>query len=143
MHRTLTRLLLLATPLLPVAGQAQDASNSNENDTMPRCGPQLDGQVYCKFGILYECQLISPNAMERRTGWRWKADILRACAEPNAAKTDDRHYLPPPEVVCGPERTDDPDAQGGRGHAGASGRAGGSREGTMYIRPDGCPSSDR
>jgi hypothetical protein len=142
MHRILIRLLLLAVPLLPVVGQAQDVSN--DNDTMPHCGPQIDGQLYCKFGILYECQLVSPNAMERRTGWRWKADILRACAEPRPAKIDEGHYLLPPEGSCGRERADYPDARGGRGRAGASADAGGrSEKGTMYIRPDGCRPSNR
>jgi hypothetical protein len=133
MLRILIRLVILVMPLLPVAGQAQDTSS--EGDTMPRCGPQMDGQVYCRFGTLYECQLISPNATERRTGWRWKVDILRACSEPSPAKTDESLS----EIGCGPERTDLLGTQRSGGGARASGEAGGrSQEGTMYIRPDGC-----
>jgi hypothetical protein len=97
MLRILVRHMLLVMLLLPVAGQAQDVPRTNGRNALPHCGPQMDGQVFCRFGTLYECQLISPNAMERRTGWRWKADILRACGEPSPAKIDERPYLLPPE----------------------------------------------
>jgi hypothetical protein len=124
----------------PVAGQAEDVSRPDENSTMPRCGPEMDGQVYCKFGALYECQLVGPNSMERRTGWRWKADILRACAAPSPAKTDNQ--IDSPEVPCSSEQTEH--AHDRRGGAGAStGADGGPREGTMYIRPGGRPSPTR
>src|ERR1700693_2491477 len=98
--RALFRLLLLAISFLPVAGQAQHVLSPNENSPMPRCGPPMDGQVYCKFGIIYECELIGPNSLERRTGWRWKADLLRACEVPEPAKTDDQPYPLSPEVPC-------------------------------------------
>jgi hypothetical protein len=91
--------------------------------------------VYCKFGIIYECQLIGPNSLERRTGWRWKADLLRACAEPSPAKTEHRNDLPQ-EAIYAPEQTDHPDQTGGRDGAGTSpGVVGGPQGGTMYIRP--------
>src|ERR1700691_144171 len=68
MRRVLIRVLLVTTPLLPMAGHAEDVSSQTVNDQMPQCGPQMDGQVYCRFGVLYECQLIGANSMERRTG---------------------------------------------------------------------------
>jgi hypothetical protein len=137
MKHTLIRLLLFATPCLPVAGHAGDVSDPNMNSTMPRCGPQMDGQVYCKFGIIYECQLIGPNSLERRTGWRWKTDLLRACSVPSPAKTNQQNGSSP-EVIYAPEQTDHPDAQGSRGDAGTPPGAGGSPQvGTMHIRPGG------
>jgi hypothetical protein len=141
--RALIRLLLLAIPLLPIAGQAEDVSDPNKNSAMPRCGPQMDGQVYCKFGIIYECQLIGSNSMERRTGWRWKSDLLRTCAQPSPAKTDDQIDLPP-EVTYAPEQTDRPGSQGGRGSAGASSGIGGRPQGgTIYIHPGGSLAPSR
>src|SRR5258708_4237617 len=82
--------LLLAPLLRPPAAQAQDAAGSSPyaNSQMPRCGPQMSGQVYCKFGTIYECQSIGPASMERATGWQWKADILRSCDEPVPATTN-------------------------------------------------------
>lgn len=129
--RVLFRLLLLITPFLPVAGQAEDVSNPDENSTMPRCGPQMDGQVYCKFGIIYECELIAPNSMERRTGWRWKADLLRACSAQTPAETGPQNALPP-EFTYAPNQSEYPDARRHQsGTAGTSAR----QPGTMYIRP--------
>src|SRR5271165_3896929 len=117
----LTRLLLLAAVVVPIAGRTEDLSSQNLNVAMPRCGPQLDGQVYCKFGVLYECQLTASNSLDRRTGWRWKADILRTCAEPGPTNTNDRRYSLLPEVMCGPERPDHDDQPGDPGDAGRAG----------------------
>jgi hypothetical protein len=47
---------------------------------MPQCGPAEDGLAICRFGVIYECEYTSPNGLERRTGWRWKKDILRSCS---------------------------------------------------------------
>jgi hypothetical protein len=131
--RVLTRLLLLVTAVVPIPGRTQDLSSQNLNAAMPRCGPQSDGQVYCRFGVLYECQLIGQNSLDRRTGWRWKADILRTCEEPGPTDTDNRRYSLSPEVVCGSQRPD----QGDRGDAGEAGEE--RDDGTMYIRPGNCP----
>jgi hypothetical protein len=88
---------LLVTQLLSAAALAQDQQETSPelNSAMPRCGPAMDGQVFCKFGTIYECELVSPAAMERRTGWRWKADLLRSCAEPRRSGNEDRNVLPP------------------------------------------------
>ncbi|HBK06735.1 MAG TPA: hypothetical protein DDZ81_12835 [Acetobacteraceae bacterium] len=85
----MVRRLLFALLLTPVSGFAQTLSplSPNANAPMPRCGPDLDGQTMCRFGVIYECVFISPNSMERRTGWRWKSDVLRAC-DPAAAPAD-------------------------------------------------------
>ena len=102
---------------------------------MPRCSPQMDGQEYCKFGMIYECQLIGPNSMERRTGWRWKVDILRACAESSPAIVDQQSG-PPPNVTFEPEQNSVPDAEGRQGGSDAPvSRGTMSKPGTMYIRP--------
>jgi hypothetical protein len=93
----LTVLLLVVTLVLPRAGRAADEADnpSDGNSPMPRCGPAMDGQVYCKFGVVHECQLIGPNSMERRTGWRWKADILRGCQQDKPATVDHWGAVPP------------------------------------------------
>jgi hypothetical protein len=143
-RRVLISLLLLAMPLMPMAGQAQDHSSPDANETMPHCGPPMDGQVYCKFGNLYECQFIDPNSMERRTGWRWNADILRAYGEPRPAETDEKRYLVAPEVGCNSEPTGHRYRHHGGDGASASVEAGRRPTvGTIYIRPGGCLSSDR
>lgn len=144
LRRALICLILLVTFLLPVAGRAEDVSDPTVNDRGPRCGPAMDGRVYCKFGIVYECQLIGPNSLERRTGWRWKADLLRTCAEPSPVETGDRNDLPPEMAPCPLDRPHHRDAQGGRSGAGdppASGRN--QQNGVMHITPDGCPSANR
>jgi hypothetical protein len=125
-------LLLLAALSFPVAGYAEDAFSPNDNSTMPRCGPQMDGQVYCKFGILYECELIGPNSMERRTGWRWKADLLRACSTRSPAKVGHQSVLPP-EITYAPDQSAYPDAQ--RRHGRPEG-AGEQPPATMHIHPN-------
>jgi hypothetical protein len=135
-QRVLTRLLLLATVVVPITGRTEDLSSQNLNAAMPHCGPQSDGQVYCKFGVLYECQLTAQNSPDRRTGWRWKADILRTCEDPVAPNTDDRRYSLSPEVMYGPHCPDHDDQQGDRGNAGGAGE--GDIAG-MYIRPGDCP----
>ena len=137
LQRVLTRLLLLATVVVPITGRTEDLSSQNVNAAMPHCGPQSDGQVSCKFGVLYECQLTGPNSLDRRTGWRWKADILRTCEEPGPINTDSRRYSLSPEVMCGPQRPDHDDQQGDRGDAEGAGE--GRHDGTMYIRPGDCP----
>jgi hypothetical protein len=136
-QRGLTRLLLLAAVAIPITGRAEDLPSQNANAAMPHCGPQLDGQVYCKFGVVYECQLSPQNSLDRRTGWRWKADILRTCAESAPANMDDRRYSLLPEVMCGSQRPNHDDQQGDRGDAGGGGE--GLHEREMYIRPGDCP----
>src|SRR5689334_13976342 len=73
--------LLLFGLFRPLAGQAQgaDGSSPDVNSSMPLCSPQMEGQVYCKFGTVYECRPVEPNSSQRGTGWHWKMDILRAC----------------------------------------------------------------
>ena len=75
------RRLLFALLLLPLPALAQPLSplSPEANARMPTCGPALDGQVMCRFGLVYECQYNSPASMERRTGWRWQSDLLRGC----------------------------------------------------------------
>jgi hypothetical protein len=131
--------LLLVAMLLPGPGHAEDAPGPDTNAAMPRCGPAMDGQVYCKFGVLYECQFFDPNSMERRTGWRWKADLLRACAAPAAPRHNEQPVVVPPGVFCGPERSGHGDGSNGRTNPATAGQAGGAQqEGTMRIRPEGC-----
>ena len=140
-------LLLLALPPLAVTATAQDTADPNENGAMPRCGPPTDGQVYCKFGVIYECQHTDLNSLDRRTGWRWKADLLRACDTPSPVQSEERVYLPPPEVDCGWQRSDRSSVRGGGGGRGGGGVGPAARsrspDGTMYIRPDGCDTPER
>jgi hypothetical protein len=77
MRRLLFTMLLLA----PNAAYAQNLSplSPNANAPSPRCGPDMDGQVMCHFGVIYECEYIDPNSLEAHTGWRWHEDILRGC----------------------------------------------------------------
>lgn len=67
--------LLFGLLLVPASGFAEGTTDG----PMPRCGPDLDGQTLCRFGVVYECAFSDPNSMERRTGWRWTRDILRGC----------------------------------------------------------------
>jgi hypothetical protein len=107
------RLLLCLFILVPLGvAQAQDGQFSapppDPNTPMPPCGPKMDGQVMCKFGTLYECQYISPNSMERRTGWRWKGDIMRACATRDETVQQPSYSLPngftyAPQMPSGPQ----------------------------------------
>jgi hypothetical protein len=133
-------LLVVALGFPPTAGAAEEADSSTEsNNPMPRCGPLMDGQVYCKFGVVYECQLIDPNSLERRTGWRWKADILRSCAREKPATMD---LAVPPVVTYAPEYDDRPcprPLQNGRRPAARTDN--GPSVGTMRVHPDsgGCP----
>lgn len=136
-QRVLTRFLLLAALGLPTLGRTEELFTENASAAMPHCGPQSDGQIFCKFGVLYECQLTGQNSLDRRTGWRWKADILRTCAEPAPTYTVNRHYSLSPEVMCGPQRPDHDDRQNDQGEVGGAGEGRGERE--MYIRPGDCP----
>lgn len=128
------RPLVFAALLLPSFGYAQgDADLSPAaNIVMPRCGPSMDGQVFCKFGTVYECQLFSPNSLERHTGWRWTADILRSCgsqATSGANQRDDDVIFDAPEPGSQPGagQRARPAAPPGWGQRGPGG--------TMYIRP--------
>jgi hypothetical protein len=131
--------MLSAIILLPIASQAQEPAEppAHIDRTMPRCGPQMDGQVFCQFGTVYECEFVSPNSMERRTGWRWKPDILRDCTEQPPA-TIDQHDDLPPETTNGLDQTD----RGRSADPGCSSSSNGSsaetQGRTMYIRPEGC-----
>jgi hypothetical protein len=94
------RRLLFALLLAPIPGRAQSLSplSPNANARMPQCGPALDGQTMCRFGVIYECEFIGLNSMERRTGWRWKSDILRACdttPAPADLPSDSQREVPP------------------------------------------------
>jgi hypothetical protein len=122
------RYLVFVTFLvLPIVGQATDSFDAppEMNGKLPNCNPQMDGQVLCKFGTIYECELIGPNSMERRSGWRWRADVLRGCAEPSPATIDQQNSLPP-DITYLPRPTNQSGAQGGQ-------------HGTMHIYPDGSP----
>jgi hypothetical protein len=83
----------------------------------------MDGQVFCKFGTIYECQFVDPHSMERRTGWRWKTDILRSCAEPSSAGAVQENAVPP-DYGYGPQQTNGHGAHGGRGSQGGQGYQG-------------------
>jgi hypothetical protein len=138
----LTGLLLVVALFLPLAGRAADEADSSPetNSPMPRCGPLMDGQVYCKFGVIYECQLIDPNSMERRTGWRWKADILRSCPREKPATTD-QPGITLPNVTYDPSYTDRPCSRPSQNSAGPTGRTDNApMVGTMRVHPDatGC-----
>jgi hypothetical protein len=84
-------LALLVILLVGPAAQAEDAP------LPPRCGPELDGQVICRFNTVYECQHVSPQSLERHTGWRWVADLLQACDRPLSAEASQGapQQLPP------------------------------------------------
>jgi len=135
----LTVLLLVAALVLPPAGRAADQADKSTdgNSPMPRCGPPMDGQVYCKFGVIYECQLIDPNSMERRTGWRWKADILRSCPRERAASLDQWGAVPP-IITYVPSYTDRPCRRPRGGQESKIDSS--SSVGTMRVHPDadGC-----
>lgn len=139
------RLLVLVSLCLPVAGQAEDIAQSSPeaNAPMPRCGPPTEGQVYCKFGLVYECQLISPNSTDRRTGWLWKSDLLRGCAESSPAHVEHSNELPP-NFTYAPQQSNQSDSQTSPGAAdGSSGPDWRPRGGTLYIRPGGSASPNR
>jgi hypothetical protein len=94
------RRFLFAMLLAPVPALAQDLSplSPSANAQLPHCGPELDGQTMCRFGVIYECEFINPTSLERRTGWRWKSDLSRGCDVAHAP--DHRPYygqegLPP------------------------------------------------
>jgi hypothetical protein len=136
-------LLLIFGLLLPLAGRAEDAQGSSPdvNSRMPLCGPQAEGQVYCKFGTIYECRPVSPNSLERGTGWHWKMDILRSCAEPLPA-TIDQQGGSLPDIIYAPE-TNSSGVQSGSGsqadQRGQTGQAGlqGQTEQWRRSRHDG------
>lgn len=104
------RRLLIALLLAPAPGFAQGLSplSPNANSSLSQCGPAMDGQVMCRFGALYECAFISPNTMERRTGWRWKMDLLRTCdtAPTPASLPNGDHGSLPPGFTYAPQTND-------------------------------------
>jgi hypothetical protein len=75
------RWLLFALSISSLPALAQDLSplSPSANAQLPRCGPEMDGQTMCRFGVIYECEFTNPASLERRTGWRWKPDLLRGC----------------------------------------------------------------
>ena len=131
--------LLWAVLLVPIPGHAQDRSapSPGGNTMMPACGPHMDGQVICESGVVYECQFIDPKSLERRTGWRWKSDLLRGCAEPVPVIIDRRSDWEPDEMYL-PRESDgrfrhDPRRQGGSVYP----------PGTNERRPRGWTERDR
>src|SRR5947209_6765791 len=87
--------LLAVTPAI---AQGLSPLSPDVNAGLPQCGPAMDGQAMCRFGVIYECQFSNPNSMERRNGWRWKSDVLRTCERaPAPADLSDigRPDLPP------------------------------------------------
>jgi hypothetical protein len=107
------RLLLLALLLAPIPGFAQELSplSPNANSVMPQCGPAMDGQAMCRFGVIYECEFVNPKSMESRTGWRWKSDVLRGCDQaPAAADLPSDPGREPPSLTYAPQ-TYDPGTQ--------------------------------
>lgn len=136
-------LSLLVAQVHPVAAQGADVSgqSADANGAMPRCGPPMDGQVFCRSGIIYECQFVDPNSMERRTGWRWKADILRGCAQPEPDRaTAEGQGGVSPVIIYSPDQTNGPTGQNGQPGAGAAtGPRGTAPGGTMHIRPGPTP----
>jgi hypothetical protein len=143
-QRAVKRILLLIPLLLPAIGSAEDVSDRSRdvNAAMPRCGPETDGQVYCKFGVIYECQL--NGIMERHSGWRWKADILSACSAPSPAVADQ----PKPAFTYAPERTyqpgdyDRPDVPCSSRPAARAAPDGTMPNRTMYVRPESSRSAE-
>jgi hypothetical protein len=89
--------VIVVSLVIPMTGRATDKvdRSPDSNSPLPRCGPPMDGQVSCKFGVIYECRLIDPNSMERRTGWRWTADLLRGCPREVPVAADQPIALPP------------------------------------------------
>ena len=135
MRRATKCFLLLTILILSVSGQAEDRPSSapDANAAMPHCRPEIDGQVYCKFGVVYECQL--SGSMERRSGWRWKADILRACSAPNPATVSRQSALPYDGYA--PEQSDRPAVHGRPSvPCGSDGIASLMPDGTMHVHPD-------
>jgi hypothetical protein len=134
-------LTLLAAQVRPAAAQGADISgpSPDANSAMPHCGPPMNGQVFCRSGIIYECQFVDPNSMERRTGWRWKADILRGCAEPEPGPdraTAEGQGGMSPAIIYAPNPTNGPTGQHGQpGAGGATGPRATAPGGTMRIRP--------
>ena len=124
------------TVLMSTGARAQQETSPDLNSAMPRCGPPMDGQVFCKFGTIYECQLVDSNSLERRSGWRWKADILRTCLEPRRDMADRRHELPP-GFTYAPQYTPQYNGNGGgqADPAAVPGRAG--RSGYPYPERGG------
>lgn len=101
--RQLVFALLLAP--MPVLAQSLNPLSPDANVSLPPCGANMDGQVMCRFGVIYECEFTSPNSMERRTGWRWKPDLLRACETPPSPADpygDGRRNLPP-DITYAPQ----------------------------------------
>lgn len=72
--------IVLAALVLAPAARAEQPS------LPPHCGPELDGQVICRFNTVYECQYLSPQSLERHTGWRWVQNLLQACDKPPSAE---------------------------------------------------------
>jgi hypothetical protein len=101
------RRLLFALLLAPLPGFGQELSplSPNANSPMPACGPAMDGQAMCRFGRVYECEFVGPGSMERRTGWRWKSDLLRDCgpAPAPAELPGDRRAREPADLTYAPQ----------------------------------------
>jgi hypothetical protein len=127
------RRLLFALLLAPVPGFAQNPSplSPNANSRMPQCGSAMDGQTMCRFGVIYECEFVSPNSMERRTGWRWKSDVLRGCDTPPtpADLPGNGQGGAPPGFIYAPQTND----YGGQsGQSGTQINPGSGRSGQRY-----------
>ena len=90
--------VLLFTLLVTSASALAQTEARAPNGPMPQCGPALDGQTMCRFGVVYDCEYVSPDSTERHTGWRWKSDLLLSC-ESDPAPADlsggDQSGLPP------------------------------------------------
>ena len=82
----------------PATAQGLSPLSPDANSRLPQCGPAMDGQAICRFGLIYECQFSSPSSMERRSGWSWQSEVLRTCERaPDPAELSDngRTSLPP------------------------------------------------
>jgi hypothetical protein len=84
--------IVLATLVVAPAALAEESS------LPPHCGPELDGQVICRFNSVYECQYVSPRSLERHAGWRWVQNLLQACDKPASAEGSQG---PPPQLPPG------------------------------------------
>ncbi len=124
-------LLVWVLALLPPGARAQlPVSSPEANSLMPRCSPQMDGQVFCKFGAIYECRFTEASAMERHTGWQWQQDPLRACEAPSPASASQPESLPPGFTYA-------PQMGGGAGQSGATSAQAAS--GSAAAAPSGQP----
>jgi len=91
----------LATAFLLIAAPALSAEPGTPVNTY--CGPEVSGRAICRAGEVSRCLFSPPAGLSRATGWQWRPDLLRSCAEAvPATLEDDRTGLPPGFVYAPP-----------------------------------------